>query len=77
MCIIYNFIINDYKNDLGSSGGSIYNFETNSYLSGGTAFFRKNVINDGLVYSENIIFGDMYQFQLTELNKILNLKYKI
>lgn len=68
----YNFIINDYKNDSGTSGGSIYSFETNSYLSGGTAFFRKNVINDGLVYSENILFGDMYEFQLTELNKILN-----
>jgi hypothetical protein len=68
----YDFIINDYKNDLGTTGGSIYEFQTNSYLQGGTSFYRTNVINNGLKYCENIIFGDMYQFQLTEIDKILN-----
>ena len=67
----YNFIINDYKNDIGAINGTIYNFETNSYLQGGTGFYRRSVINSGLIYCENIIFGDMYQSQLTELDKML------
>jgi len=67
----YNFVINDYKNDVGTTGGYIYEFQTNSHLQGGTSFYKINVVNNGLVYAENIIFGDMYQSQLTELNKIL------
>jgi hypothetical protein len=67
----YNFIINDYKNN-STTGGTIYETQTNSYLQGGTAFYKTIVVNNGLKYSENIIFGEMYQFQLTRLHKILD-----
>ena len=66
----YNFTINDYAN-ASVTGGSIYSFSTESGQKGSTSAYIANIY-DGLVFSQNILFADMYQSQITNLNLFIN-----
>ena len=66
----YNFAINDYANS-SVTGGSIYSFSTDSSQLGSTSAYIANVYK-GLEFSQNVIFADMYQSQITNLNLFIN-----
>ena len=67
----YSFTINDYLNS-STQDSSIYSFDSNSNQFGGaTSGYISDMFNNGLIFAQNIIFGELYTSQIKNLKSLI------